>query len=275
MRQSGHTFLATIKPALTYLEKAMGTSTVFTPAIDLLLRGAKRQARARAGPVKKAQPLECEDLAKVLHAVFPPGDTIGFADPVEMRTAFRSLIEYHTFCRFSDFCHLRAKHFELVKDDIVITFPTAKNDQLHKGQETCIAATPDSPLCPVRITKLYFKRFFLRFGREQGDESFVNFQLRHQTYRLVPIYNKTISRSSAVSDLRKLLAKHGISYNGVTDKSVKVTGVTETFAAGATETEVTHQGRWQTSFIALRYKHNSFAFKKSIALKVPTLKKKS
>jgi hypothetical protein len=272
VRQTGAAFICTIRPALTYLEKAMNRPTAITPTIGLILEGAKRRARARAGPVKKAQPLEPEDLATILLAVFPPEDTIGLADTVEMRTAFRSMIEYHTLCRFDCFSHLQAKHFELIKDDIMITFPMAKNDQLHQGQQTCLAAAPGSDLCPVRITKLYFRRFFLRFGEKENDSSFVNFQLRHQTMRLVPILNKSICRTTATSDLRKLCAKHGISgADKVTDKTVKVTGVTQAFTLGASETEVCHGGRWKTSAIPLRYKLNTYNFKKTIALKFPPL----
>jgi hypothetical protein len=188
-----------------------------------------------------------------------------------MRTAFRALIEYHTLCRFDCFSHLQAKHFELVGPDIMITFPTAKNDQLHNGQQSCLVAVPHQDLCPVRITKLYFRRFFLSFGSDANDCSFLNFQLRHQSLRLVPILHKSICRSTATKDLQDLLAKHGVESAGVTDKTIKVTGVTSAFEAKATETDVMHIGRWRTSAVALRYKLNSYAFKRSVALKVPPL----
>jgi hypothetical protein len=153
----------------------------------------------------------------------------------------------------------------------MITFPTAKNDQLHNGQQTCLVASPASALCPVRITKLYFKHFFLTLGVAANDCSFVNFQLRHQSCRLVPIFRRSICRSTATSDLQALLAKHGIEAAGVTDKTIKVTGVTSAFAAKASETDVMHIGRWKTSAVALRYKLNSYAFKRSVAKKIPPL----
>ncbi len=67
------------------------------------------------------------DLAKVLHMVFPPEDTVGLASAQDMRTAFRALIEYHTLCCFDCFSHLQAKHL-LLGPDIMILFPTAKSD---------------------------------------------------------------------------------------------------------------------------------------------------
>jgi hypothetical protein len=127
-RLSGFAFIAKIKPALTYIEKALGRPTVFTDTIHLLLQGAKRQARARAGPVKKAPPLSPKRLAAIINKVFPAEDTIGVANPVHMRTAFHMLLEYHTLCRYSCLTKLQGKHFELVDGDIMVTFPSAKND---------------------------------------------------------------------------------------------------------------------------------------------------
>jgi hypothetical protein len=86
--QSGHSFLSTVKPAMSY------RPTAFTLDADLILTGAKRQAHAKAGPAKKAQLLRQEDLARVILSVFPGDDSTGCSSPTEMRTAFRSLIEY-------------------------------------------------------------------------------------------------------------------------------------------------------------------------------------
>jgi hypothetical protein len=63
VRHTGYTFRSCIKPALVYLEIAMGKATSFTPTIDLLLKGAKRRARARSGPAKKAPALFPVQLA--------------------------------------------------------------------------------------------------------------------------------------------------------------------------------------------------------------------
>jgi hypothetical protein len=175
IRQSGYTFLSTIKPALTLLETAM---TSLHPSSLLSICSSPVPRRARVGPAKKTPPLHPEDLATVFSTGFPVDDTIGLTnpiDPIEMLTTFRSLIEYHTLCRFSCFNKLKVKYFELVDNNILITFLTAKNDQLHRGQCSCLSATPHSALCPVRIMKVYFRRFCLNFGAAAKDESFENF----------------------------------------------------------------------------------------------------
>jgi hypothetical protein len=126
-----------------------------------------------------------------------------------------------------------------------------------------------SDFCPVRITKLYFQRFGLRFGLAAGDNSFVNFRIRREASRVLPIRDKSLSASQATADLRSLLAAAGVACPGATDKSVKMSGVTAAFAAGASSEEVMHIGRWQTPHIPLRYKHNSAEFKRSVAALIP------
>jgi hypothetical protein len=246
----------------------MGVTPSFSAVVDLLLAGAKRRARAAAGPARKAPALSPEDLATVLARVYPPYDNVGLADPVQMRTAFRLVVEYHTLCRLACFRQLRACHFELAGSDIVVTFPFAKNDQLHMGRSSCLVAS-GSDFCPVQITKLFFCRFDLHFGMAAADKTFVNFLIRREAARVVPLRNTSLSASQATAGLRHLLASAGVFCPSATDKSVKMSGVTAAFAAGASSEVVMHIGRWQTPHIPLRYKHNSAEFKRSVAALVP------
>jgi hypothetical protein len=95
--------------------------------------------------------------------------------------------------------------------------------------------------------------------------------MRKSPTGLVPILCCSIAYSNATADLRRALQSIGVNPAGVTDKSIKMAGVTAAFHSGASETEVMHLGRWRTPAIPLRYKINSFAFKKRIAQKVPDL----
>jgi hypothetical protein len=195
----------------------------------------------------------------VLSRVFPPHDRVGLAEASHMRTTFRLVVEYHTLCRLACFRQLRACHFEPAGDNIIITFPTAKNDQLHLGRSSCLVAS-GSDFCPVRIIRLFFQRF----GLAAGDKSFVNFCIQREASRVLPIRDKSLS-----ADLRALLAAAGVTCPGATDKSVKMLGVTAAYAAGASSEEVMHIGRWQTPHIPLHYKHNSADFKRSVAALIP------
>ncbi len=178
-------------------------------------------------------------------------------------------IIYHTLCRLDCFMKLQARHFELVGPDIVVTFPAAKNDQFHKGNQSCLVAT-GTAFCPVRITRIFFFRFGLRFGEAEGDLTFVNFQLRKADATSRPIPGSRLSRSQATADLGALLRAAGVQVRA-TEKSIKMAGVSAMFQAGATALEVMHTGRWNSPDIPLRYKHNSHAFKRAVAAKVTPL----
>ena len=260
------------RPALCFLEQSLGLPTAFTPEISLVLEGAMRRASAAAGPVKKAPLLSRTDMQRVLDKLYLPRcERVHLIDAAQFRTLFRLVIVYHSLCRLNCFNHLQAKHFEKVGMDIIVTFPTAKNDQFHQGQQSCLTAT-DSPYCPVKITNAYFRRFGLQFGRAAGDSSYVNFQLRRSSHgSLEPIRHRPLSATTATENLRQLFAAVGIPATKFTDKSVKMAGVTAAFAAGASPDDVMHAGRWKSSEIPLRYKHNTVQFKRNVAAKIPPL----
>jgi hypothetical protein len=153
----------------------------------------------------------------------------------------------------------------------MITFPKAKNDQFHSGRFSVLNAIADDPYCPVLLVKRFFQRFSLQFGHQAADTTFVNFQLRKSAGQWFPICHKSLSSSGATDSLRKTFQAAGCPIHKVTDKSVKMAGVTAAFAAGATTEDVMHAGRWQSQETPLRYKLNSFEFKKYVASKIPRI----
>ena len=116
-------FYRTLKPAITYFEAAQGSVTAFNPTIDLLIAGAEHPAGATAGPVRKAAVLPVSSIHAMLSTVFLPHvDNIQELCPILFRTLFRVVFIYHTLCCLDCFRKLRAHHFELVGDDILVTF---------------------------------------------------------------------------------------------------------------------------------------------------------
>jgi hypothetical protein len=55
---------------------------------------------------------------------------------------------------------LQAKRFERIGPDIMTTFSSAKHDQLHNGQQTCLVASPPSALSESQsfITSIFSSR---------------------------------------------------------------------------------------------------------------------
>jgi hypothetical protein len=111
----------------------------------------------------------------------------------------------------------------------------------------------------------------MNFGWAAADKSHVLFQLRHAAADTIPVFGHALSYSGATEDLRDLLRGIGVDPTAVTDKSVKMAGVTAAFHGGASTEEVMHIGRWRTPTIPLQYKLNSFMFKKRVASLVPSL----
>jgi hypothetical protein len=101
-------------------------------------------------PTKKAGEVTLGMLKAMVNKYITP-----FKDNIGAVT--KMVVEYFTFCRFADYKELQAKHFEEVGVDLLVTFPSSKNDQYHNGQSTLLNRN-GSNLCPVKIVKIYFKR---------------------------------------------------------------------------------------------------------------------
>ncbi len=52
----------------------------------------------------------------------------------KLRTIYRLEVEYFTFCRFSEYNKLRARHVRTVGNNVEMVFPSSRNDQMHEGQ---------------------------------------------------------------------------------------------------------------------------------------------
>ncbi len=130
-------------------------------------------------------------------------------------------------------------------------------------------AANGSNFCPVALVKLYYARFGLRFGLGQGDERALNCVIRRSAGRFYADWKQVASLSVSRQNLTELLVYMGQDPTGKTHKSIKMTGVTETLEAGVPLSDVGHHGRWTSPEMALRYKHNSRSYKRSIARRVP------
>jgi hypothetical protein len=108
---------------------------------------------------------------------------IGEADVFKMRCVTKMVVEYFTFCRFADYQQLRAKNIEEVGEDLLITFPSSKNDQYHNGQSTLLKKN-GTDFCPVLIVKLYYKRMGFKFRTAAGDNSYLHCMIRRAAGRM-------------------------------------------------------------------------------------------
>jgi len=266
-----NSILDQVRPALTILfQLQQGQDGPFTPLVNRMLQGAKRQAALSREPVQKAKEVGLELVkAMVAKHVTPFKDRIGEADIYMLRTTVRIVIIYFTFCRLADYVLLQSRHVERKGRDLQLCFSGSKNDQLHRGQYTMLKAN-DGDFCPVKVLKLYGRRLNLSFGRAQGETTHLHCKIRKLAGRWYADRNGPASESLAREELAKLLVNMGMDPVGITHKSFKCLGVTATMATGVDVLDVAAQGRWDTLLMPLRYRHNSDAYKKQVAGHVPT-----
>ena len=250
----GFPYITKIKPALSLHYSLKNGGKIFTEYVENMLRGAKKLAAERKPLTKKPEPFPLMVLKSLVAIYILPFETdIMRINAEAFRSIFRAVIMYFTFCRFNCFKKLKEENFQLRENSIFIDFASAKNDQLHKGNISTLLEN-GSHFCPVRITKMYFKRFHLKFG---VGTKFVNFRLEKQAGIVKAKPYESLSYSSAMHCTRKLMLKNGFSIKGISEKSAKVEGVSQTANAGATLEELMWLGRWKCIQTANHYKHNS------------------
>ena len=121
----------------------------------------------------------------------------------------------------------------------------------------------------MQNTKLFFQRAGFLFANDGSDHSKVNCKIRKNGGSWVFQPTQVLGRTTAIEQLRKLLAKYGFPFMSVTDKSAKMEGVTQSLDAGVSLEEVQLHGRWKTLEMPMRYKRNSSNFKLKIGANVP------
>ena len=146
--------------------------------------------------------------------------TPGLINPINQRTWFRITFEYFLHCRFQDFFQLEARHFLLTESEIEVTFTRGKNNQLHQGSSSALVANGLS-FYPLQIMKLYFNRVEFLFANEGLDPSKVNCRIQKNDGSWVFQPTQVLCRTTAIEQLRKLLAKYGFLFMSVTNKSAK------------------------------------------------------
>jgi hypothetical protein len=230
-----------LKPALVLVEQLSGVQcSAFTDTADILLAAAKRRASESKPPTKKAGQLPDD----ILHQLFPVCMAPCLkhkisSDPVLLRTYVRDVIIYFTFCRFNCYSKLRAMDLEDNGDSIEITFPSAKNDQYHNGRTTCVVAN-DTDVNPVEIIRTYFKLCGFKFGRANGNKSFLNCVMRRSKAGWFADGRRSISYATSIKNVQDMVSSVGVDATGITDKSFKMLGVTRTVNKGAWHAGLQH-----------------------------------
>ena len=269
--KKGHSYLSYIRPALKTIERIRNVSedeSVFSNEIvNDILKGGKRLANIRAGPVKKmdAVPMEAIRTAIKIH-IWDKAQDVRSINLPYFRTIFQWVVMGATLCRFEGYRHLKAKHFSIFTDTtgakgVRIFFPLEKNDVTHRGKVKMMAqGEPGSIIEPVSLTMLYFERCGFRMADDDDnyilcrtirkDEADGRYQLGYQT---------------SVNDGKKVLESVGFGHIKYGSSSTKRIGATNAIVNDVDLDTVTHAGGWATREMVTRYTEHSDDFKLKIA----------
>ena len=265
-------YFAKIIPSLRAYEKMvkLGDSAL-TPRVEAMVNSFKRELCKKRAKVKKGTGYPIDFFSEiVVNEIFPYEFELYKVNVNDFRSVFRAIVIYFTFCRFSDFNVLRDRDFEDNGHFIEINFTNSKNDQYFEGTNSVIPVSGEN-FCPVKLIRLFFKRFGLKFAHEEGTEtSSVNFRLAKRGQgRSFALKSTKLSCSTATKYTRILLQKHGIDGSRFTEKSMKISGVTALCDTGEPLENVAIAGRWKSSTTPMHYRNTSKKFRVEVAKRIP------
>lgn len=121
--------------------------------------------------------------------------------------------------------------------------------------------------CPVNLIQRYMERCGCILG-DRNDYNFLIPTARVINYRagkvMVADGSRPIKDGTALSDLRKLCLSVGYD-RPVSTKSPKISGVSDSFRAGLSATQVADKGRWKTEAAVHFYRRNHDGYSRQIA----------
>jgi hypothetical protein len=259
----------TLLAALAMVEKVTGrSSTVLSDHVRSAVYSVQRHYEQNKPAVKKAKKLDYLVVNHLIELeVLPHVRRPHNIEAVHFRSLFRATIIYFTMCRFADFAKLTDREFQDGGDHIKITFLTRKNDQHGDNSLHIIPQRSDCAVCPVKLIRLYFWRFGLRF---QGTGKSVNFRIGRQA-GVVAAGKGSLSRCNAQRYFKQLLSKHGYieEAENYSEKCLKVGSVTNTLDAGEPLENVKVVGGWKSLTTPLHYRELSERFRRDIAARIP------
>ena len=211
-------------------------------ALRRLLQGFKRLL---AKPPQPKEPLTPDILTAAIQLVRSSGRL------QEWRTVVRMCLAFYAGCRWSDAVALRLSHLKFDPDGVTILIPKSKTDQFGKG-ETVYIHYANQPCCPVLLLVDYIRK--LNYGDRDG---FLQPKVRTVKGVQSGIWNTTVSYSTALSDLRLIIAALGLDPAQFGERSGRRGGATAASDAGVDWTDLMTHRRWKSVSTPLGYLANS------------------
>ena len=229
-----------VSPALTVLHSCQGHKTmpsVKQAYIKLLIEGAKREAAARRRKTLKADSISKTQMCMIV-------ENILFAEkpnPIEVRTAMRWYVMYRTWCRWDGYAELKSENVTIDNEAVTMYFVRAKNDQYYSGTTCTLQIMGDENiLCPRRV----LLRYYSVLGYSGKGDEYLNCRIAWRKGKLIPKFKEKLGYTTSLENTKTLMNKFHIT-GRFSEKSLKVSGVSEAFNQGITVEDAMFHGRWR------------------------------
>ena len=188
----------------------------------------------------------------------------------KLRAALLVICQYYNLARASDCLYLLAGDVSIVSLDgaeaIEIHYRHQKNDQLERGEFSYILKE-SGPADPFLLFKVYFARMGFYFRDDHHDDSnylFPRLRVLPGTKIQVSDGSFAISVSTLIDNVKNLSLEVG--YLGkVTGKSAKISGVSDAFKQGLSDSDVRDKGRWRGLETAQSYRRIADSHRRKLA----------
>ena len=199
-----------------------------TRAVTRALEGAKRSF---GKPSVSAKIFTKDHLSTLSTRVYNSNCSFVF-----LRTVWRIFIEFFGLLRFNEVANLTFDDVTWTDMGFDLSIRKSKTDQHGKGDFVSIFKNSDPLLCPVALTKLYFKRL-----------SYASGYLLPTFKNQKPNSTCPLAYSTALRDLRSSLTFVNIDPSGFGEHSGRRGGTTAAAISGASVDELMLQGRWRST----------------------------
>ena len=171
-----------------------------------------------------------------------------------LRTIWRVFMEFFGLLRFNEVAALTFNDIIWTDKGFDVLIRRSKTDQHAKGSWVSIFQNEDPKICPVSLTRLYFRRL----GYSSG------FLMPAMSCRK-PDPATPLRYSTALLDFKSLLKAVNIDPSGYGEHSGRRGGTTAAATAGASVLELMLQGRWATEEMPRLYTDNAKKVRREFA----------
>jgi integrase len=209
----------------THIQLGYDTSAFDDLRIDLVLRGGKRLYGE--GTKRLRLPLTAPILCQIINQIGDDHDGVNLK--AALCVAFTGFLRSGEFTwdKPDDLSCLARRHVSMERNSVTITLPSSKTDI-----SILLAASPSSPLCPVRA----LRNLLTRFPRDPSQ----------------PLFSRSFgpfSRRYLVDKIKEMLLRAGIPTAGFSGHSLRKGATVSAAANGISRDDIKLLGRWKSDAV--------------------------